>query len=452
MTWETPRLTAAVPAAVSGTETPPGSRAVVVRGLGRGAVQATLTEPGRAVAYAAALAAPYTVRARGALAPGLSVTQLASSGGERRSLSGAVCTEPGTDAWFVGSGAVIGQRGELVLHNTEDAPAELDVVLYGVAGEIDTPSTRRVAVAAGGQKIIKLDAVAPRQRRLAAHVVVRAGRVSAALRDAQTRGLDWLGADWVPAAVAPQRRVVVPGVPAGGGERMLHVVAPGTSDAVVKVRLLALRGPFSPSGLAVLTVAAGTVKTVDLAPYTRGEAVAVELESDVPVTGSLLSRVGRPSGEGELTWTAATPALQAPALLADVGAGRGRSVSLLLSAGPRSATVRLEPIRSGGRQRPRRWSRGCRSAARPSSGSRPQPDREHTPCGSCRKAPRHRSGPRQWSSPRRREVRSSPRCRCVRRSPTHSCPRSLRTSRWPSAPSERRHRGRRASHSSSGAR
>ena len=282
-----------------------------------------------------------------ALAPGFAAMETTRTpGGDLRGLAGTACLPAGNEFWFVGSGAEVGQRGRLYLTNPEDAPAQVDVTLYGAAGEIDAPAGRGVSVAARGQEVLLLDALAPAIPRFGVHVQVRQGRVSAALRDQQIRGLDPLGTDWVPAAAPPARRIVLAGVPAGAGERRLQVLAPGAADAIVRVRLLAADGSFVPAGLDVIEVAAGTVGDVDLAPHAQEAAVAVELTADTPVTAGLLARVGTGREQPELAYTAATSELtaQLPGVLALAAVDGAATAELLLAAPDGAATVRVTPL------------------------------------------------------------------------------------------------------------
>jgi uncharacterized protein DUF5719 len=252
-----------------------------------------------------------------ALAPGFAASMLTrSTTDDLRGLSGTACAPPGTSFWFVGSGAIVGQRGRVYLTNTESVPAVVDLTLYGPTGPIEAPSGRGVTIAAGAQEVLKLDALAPDVTRFGIHVQVRQGRVSAAVRDQQVSGLTPRGADWVPAAVAPRRRLVLPGVAVGSGERRLQVLVPGDSDAIVKVRLMGASGGFVPAGLDVVEARAGRVTEIDLEPYTGTSPVAVSLTADQPVTAGLLYRVQGAAGEGTLTdfaYTAAAPALTASA-------------------------------------------------------------------------------------------------------------------------------------------
>jgi hypothetical protein len=294
---------------------------------------------------------PLVATASGGLAPGFTASMTTrSTSDDIRGLASTACTTPGNDFWFVGSGAIVGRRGRLYLTNPESVPAVVDVTLYGPAGPLDAPSGRGVTLAAGAQQVLKLDALAPDVERFGIHVQVRQGRVAAALRDQQVQGLTPMGADWVPAAQPPARRLVLPGVPAGAGERHLQIAVPGDSDAIVKVRLIGVDGSFVPSGLDVVEARAGRVSDVDIAPFTGAQAVAVELTSDQPVTAGVLMRVGGVGkAQAEMAYTAAAAPISAaaPGVATDLrGAKTGANVSsnLVLAAPDRAATVRIDVL------------------------------------------------------------------------------------------------------------
>jgi hypothetical protein len=140
---------------------------------------------------------------------------------------------------------------------------------------------------------------------------------------------------------------VVPGVVAGPGERRLQVVAPGDRDAIVKVRLISESGSFAPSGLDVLEVPAGTVADVDLAQVTAAAAVAVSLDSDVPVTAGVLTRTSGSAGQlSDVAYTAAARALRpsTPGVVPEARHGTGVASSLLVTAPGGDAMVRLSPL------------------------------------------------------------------------------------------------------------
>jgi hypothetical protein len=312
-------------------------------------VAAALTGPGSAVsALQPGGGGPSLASALRGLAPGFAAAMLTrSTADDLRGLSGTSCAAPGTDFWFVGSGAVVGQRGRVYLSNPEAVPAVVDVALFGPDGPIRVPSARGLTVAAGAQEVLKLDALAPDVTRFGIHVQVRQGRVSAAVRDQQVSGLTPRGADWLPAAEPPGRRLVLPGVAVGAGERRLQILVPGDTDAIVRVKLVGVGGSFAPSGLDVVEARAGRVTDIDLAPYTGAQPVAVSLTSDQPVTAGLLYRAQ--GGAGTLTdiaYVAAAPPLSpaAPGVVPELrGSQAGATVhgKLLLAAAGVAARVEI---------------------------------------------------------------------------------------------------------------
>ena len=345
------RVSLAAPGAVGGDAGEgagaPG-RARLARLTGVPLPDADVTAPGTGSVLATAGQGPLVARGTAGSAPGMAAGMLTRSTADAvRGLAGTVCAVPGTDFWFVGSGAVVGQRGRVYLTNPEAAPAVVDVTLYGPDGPIDAPAGRGVPVEAGKQVVRLLDALAPGVTRFAVHVHARSGRIAAAVRDQQVDGLTPRGADWLPPAAAQARRQVLPGVAAGAGERLLQVVAPGDSDAIVKVKLVTESGSFAPSGLDVLEVPAGSVAQVDLAPATGAAAAAVTLEADVPVTAGVVSRATGSTGQlTDVAYTAAVlPLLPAtPGVVTDARSGTGVTSSLLLTAPDAAATVRLAPL------------------------------------------------------------------------------------------------------------
>jgi len=345
------RVTVAAPGATgpdaAGGAAAPG-RAGLAKLTGVPLPEADVTAPGTGSVLATAGQGPLVARGTGGSAPGMAAGMLTRSTADAmRGLAGTVCAVPGTDFWFVGSGAVVGQRGRVYLTNPEAAPAVVDVTLYGPDGPIDAPAGRGVPVDAGTQVVRLLDALAPGVTRFAVHVHARSGRIAAAVRDQQVDGLTPRGADWLPPAAAPASRQVLPGVAAGPGERLLQVVAPGDSDAIVKIRLITDSGSFAPTGLDVLEVPAGSVAQVDLAPATDAAAAAVSLDADVPVTAGVVSRTTGSTGQlTDIAYTAsALPLLPAtPGVVTDARTGTGVTSSLLLTAPGAEATVRLAPL------------------------------------------------------------------------------------------------------------
>lgn len=252
----------------------------------------------------------FAVEGRGSMAAGLAAEQ--SSLIERADLRGLAtvpCTAPGREHWFVGGSGEVGRRGRLVLSNPTDVPAVVDLDLWDENGPIDAPATKDIGVPARSQQLLLLDALAPESVSVGVHVQATQGRVSAALEVRESDGEDGQGMSYIPAAAAPAERVVIPGVPSHG-ERVLRVLAPGDVDAIVSFRALGPEGAYTPAGLEVSTITAGS--TVDIPLDALGAtAGGLLLESDHPITAAVRV-VDRPSeGDPDVAFTAAAAPLAA---------------------------------------------------------------------------------------------------------------------------------------------
>ncbi len=322
-----------------------GSSSLTVRTVS-GSTLGSSTRAGAPLDVGGTRRGPLVFTATGSMAPGLAAGTLSQVGsGAARGLSGAACLPAGTDFWFVGPGTGVGARPSVYLTNPTDAPAVVDVNLYGPDGPLQSPSALGLAVAAHTQKILELDAVVPDVAHLAVHVVVSQGRVAAAVRDLQVNGLDAQGADWVPLSVPPSRSVVIPLSPGGGGARELSIVDPGTGDATVAVRAVGAAGSFVPVGAESLTVPAGGVLTVDASQFAGPtlENLAIVLSSDTPVTAGLLARrSGRSSRLADLAWSSAAAALEGPATVPIVMLGPDWVGEFMLFSPKRASAVRLQ--------------------------------------------------------------------------------------------------------------
>jgi hypothetical protein len=278
--------------------------------------------------------------ASGAWAPGFSAGQMARTMRlDDRSRTGAACVAPGTEFWFVGGSTEAGRRGRLWLVNASDTAAAVDVSLHGPDGPVDAPAGQAIIVPPHGEETIGLDALAPGLPYVAAHVVVRQGRVAAALLQREIDGLRPLGADWVPPAAAPRPDLIVPGVAGGYGRRHLRIVVPSGAEAVV--RLDVISGSGAPGGgvpLQVVEAKGGAVTDVDLSRAVTDDA-AIRLRADVPVTAGVEVRRG-----GELGYAAAAAALRGVAVLAENQTDSRVRTVLMLSAVDRPARVRVTPI------------------------------------------------------------------------------------------------------------
>ncbi|MER7674071.1 DUF5719 family protein [Kitasatospora sp. NPDC096128] len=304
----------------------------------------TLTKPGTPATGPASNgdAAPGTgAVATGALAPGFTVTQTTVVTEQRgMGLSGLTCTPESTSFWFAGA-STAGDRVDYVsLVNPESSAAVVDIKLYGDKGLIDNDAANGITVAPGSSQSVLLSTISKGAvTDLAVHVVVRSGRLGAALHAADGAK----GADWIPASTEPAPTQVLPGLPADTASARLVVWAPPEDDADLKIQLSGKNGWFTPAGNESIHVKAGMVAAVDLGKVTRDEVAGLRLSpSDdkhpTPVVAGLrVDRVGG-NGKSDAAWLTGSGPVGARATVADNRAGA--STVFLTSTGD-AATVKV---------------------------------------------------------------------------------------------------------------
>jgi len=292
------------------------------------------------------------VMARGPLAGGLEVEQLTR--GDRaadRGFAGLRCGPPSSEAWFVGGGAAAGERSLLVLANSDDAPALVDVAVFSSTGAQDPRPGAGLAVAPHSRTFVQLDTLAAGKDLLAVHVRTRRGRVAAALRHTRYDGQVPGGVEWVPQSQPPATTVVVPGVPVGPGHRYALITNPGPDDTTVSVQVTTSDGQFLPTGLEAVRVAAGhTVRErLDALTDTSGLALRVVSSGGPVLAGGYVLDTSDTGPVSEISYTAGSAPLSGPALLTDVDLDESRQETLLLSTlGAAPASVLLRPVAISG--------------------------------------------------------------------------------------------------------
>jgi hypothetical protein len=211
-------------------------------------------------------------------------------------LKAAPCLAPATTHWFSGLGATDEDRTDLILSNPDDAQAQVDLRYYGRSGRIAVPGSPGVVIRGHDTRPVSLTKL---QGESPVSVAVQAsqGRVTAVAKRTQTSQIKPAGVDWQLPSTSPAKVVLIPGVPAGEGNRQLVVTNPNNSRATVDVQVLGFQGPYTPSGAGSVDVPPEGTATVNLQPGLAGEAAGIKLTSDVQVTGAVIS-TSRRSGAG----------------------------------------------------------------------------------------------------------------------------------------------------------
>ncbi len=273
-----------------------------------------------------------------ALAPAVAAAQeWAVDGKDLRGLVSAPCGTGGTDQWLLAGGSGPGRQERLVLSNPGANPVTAEVEVHGASGSLGDPVAQTVAP--GGRATLLLDARYGDEERPAVHVSTDGAGLHATLTDTWIVGSTALGADTTGAAAPASMTQVLPGAVLGAGPASVRVVAPGEQGAVVRVDVIGGSGLAELSGESVVSVEPGAVAELPLAGLPDG-VYTVVLRSDVPVVGSVLTRVGDGKAPGEIAWTASAPALPATGGAAlPTTAGVARSLQLVSTDGSSTAEV-----------------------------------------------------------------------------------------------------------------
>lgn len=247
-----------------------------------------------------------TERGFSAASAGAVLTTARTGGAQGISLAG--CQAPGTEHWFTGVAASATQSTRLVLTNPDDAEAEIDLHFFGADGPVGAPGSLGIVVPGSTGKEISLTGLLPAGVRgpVAVQVGASRGRISAYAQSTYRNNLQPAGDGWAAPMPTPQTSLVIPGVPGGAGSRELVLANPNARRTQVKVEVLGADGTFVPADNATIDVNAQSTGAARLDGALDGEAVALRLTSDQPVTAALVSTSARRDA-------AADVAVQSPA-------------------------------------------------------------------------------------------------------------------------------------------
>lgn len=220
----------------------------------------------------------------------------ATEEGENRGLSLGPCTGPAVEHWFTGLGATDTMRSQLVLSNSDETQAEVDLRFFGPNGQVNVPGGSGMIIPGGRERTISLqDLLGDTKGPVTVHVAARSGRVSAMARDLRSDDdATPTGADWHPASLAPATEQVIPAIPGDTGDRTLVVNNPGQQRAEVSIEVLGPQGSFTPTGTSEISVEPQQSEELDLTEGLSGAIGTVRVRSDQPVvTAAQAETVGR---------------------------------------------------------------------------------------------------------------------------------------------------------------
>jgi len=238
----------------------------------------------------------------------------------------APCSPPVTTGVWDGV-LTQGQASTLILSNVDATPAMVDVFLYNETGPITLPGLSDITVAPGATVREAIDQLVSSDTPISVSIRTSRGRVSAVLRTVGSQGDDWQ----LPQVFA-DTDVVISGIPAGSGTRTLSVTnTDPTANATVSLEVLSESGAFAPLGLATIQVLPARTMSVDITAALGGQASALHLTSDRPITGTITVM------DQDITGIAGQPGLNGSVVLPPIG-----GTVWIANPGNTTATVTLQ--------------------------------------------------------------------------------------------------------------
>ena len=290
--------------------------------------------------------------------------QYKATDGDLQGSAAANCQQPSNDLWLAGATTTVGRTSVLILSNASSTPATVNLELFGSKGQIQAPGSRGLLVAPGTTRSIVLAGLAPAEARLSVHVRSTGGPVAATIQQSVLRGLTPGGVDFIAPGTGPAARQVMTGVDiqdAGGVAAMtgqkgfadagpaLQLTVPGTSDAVVEVKLFGRAGQVALPAGGVVTAKGGSVTEVSLAGV-PADHYTVSASSDVSIVAAArVTRGVSSDAPSDVAWSASGVRLGSQHV---VPVPQGGDRILVFGALADRATISYAAITSDGKLHP----------------------------------------------------------------------------------------------------
>ena len=268
-------------------------------------------------------------------------SRTASTSGSDRGLSMTSCDRPTASQWFAGVTSSADGSADVVLLNSDDQDATVDIAVYGPEGRVNAPGSRGIIVPARTRRVLPLGPLFSAPQAVSLHVSTSAGRVAALVRQRILRSDRHAGSDWLPPTADPATAIVIPGIPAGRGLRDLIVVNPGERTASVTLQVLGAGGPTAVPGFETLDLPPQASQVIPLSGALARASVGLRLSSEQKITAGVISGSGGAVDTADVSTQVATTVLGGPGVLALSPARRVRPALHLASGSTEPVQVRV---------------------------------------------------------------------------------------------------------------
>lgn len=180
------------------------------------------------------------------------------------------------------------KQSDLLLINTDDTEAALDLTLYGPKGEVTEVGSRGIVLSPKSSRVIGISTLVPDEAPIGVSIQTTAGRVAAVARTWSAAAGDYTTVS------APGETQLLPGVPANAKTVKVIVTNPGSERANIDISALGTQ-TIALAGAQDLAVEPNTTISVDVSSTIGTDPASVQVTSDQPVAASLAVDAGADS-------------------------------------------------------------------------------------------------------------------------------------------------------------
>lgn len=219
------------------------------------------------------------------------------------------CLAGESTSWFVGGTSNVSSQGRLIMINSGLSDAIVEVTPFSESGP---GAPTNITIKALTERSVKIDTLNPGAQRLALRVEIVSGRVTSYLLDERVRGLNNIGADFVPPVPRPSNEVIIPGIPArfGANSNLRHTLRLMTTDdvtATAAVELISPNGVYVPVGLGEIELSSQEVVDISLNEIEVGtKPFALKVSGSASLVAAVFTEV-RTRVVSDFLWSGAAP-------------------------------------------------------------------------------------------------------------------------------------------------
>ena len=196
-------------------------------------------------------------------------------------LLGSVCQRPQSDFWLVGGDTTTGREALLILANSANIDATVELDLVGAGGTLNAPGLTGISVAAHKVVVIPIASLSPKNATFSVHVKSHGAALAGWIQQKTVRGLTAAGADFIAPTASAATSLAIPGFFVRGSKDAAKLQA-SSKEFDDLTNLVRLTNPGSKATTAVVQVIGANAKTFGTVLQAN---IAAHSTADIDVSG-----------------------------------------------------------------------------------------------------------------------------------------------------------------------